>query len=281
MFDSQVRYWKMQLAEPLSKLDFGVGAPRAPAVRSGSSHQRMEMDSTLLASVQGFARRAQCTPFMVFVSALTMLLHLFTKEQDIRICTLVANRRQHGTESMIGYLANMVVLRNIVRPDMPGVQLLASVRDVCLAAYAHQDVPYEHVERIVQGEGERTTPPIAQVMFNFRNFPMPPQQSGGLTIASWNGENRLSNQGLLMSYIELAIHLRDASTKLTGAVNYKTDVFSEGTVTGMMRAFRAILSEIVVRPATPVGEYSSFISSVPGLVSADPRIERRFKWQES
>jgi hypothetical protein len=264
MFESHSRYWKMQLAEPLSKIAFDAAAPGARAVGSGSSHQRIEMDSTLFASVQEFARRVQCTPFMVFVTALMMLLHLFTEEQDIRIATLVANRGQPGTEGILGYLANIVILRNIVRSDMPGARLLASVRDVCLAAYSHQDVPYEQVERIVQGEGKRTMPPLAQVMFNFRNFPIAPQQVGGLTIASWNGQSRLSNQGLLMSYIDLAIHLRDASTKLTGAVNYKTDVFSAVAVAGMMRAFRAILSEIVVRPATPVGEYSSFIGSEPG-----------------
>jgi amino acid adenylation domain-containing protein len=263
VFESQIGYWRRQLTEPSLQLDFQKrkGLSGAPA-GSRVARQRFEIDFTLSESIKAFARRYNCTTFMVLVTALNTLLHVMTGERDIRICTLVANRGQDGTEGIIGYLANMIILRACVSPDMSSAELLASVKEICLEAYAHQDVPYDYLESVLQAGKSKPKAPMAQVMFNYRNPAVPPQEIPGLTIASWNGRRRVGSPGLLISYIDLAIHLRDSSTRLTGGVNYKTGIFSEERVAGMIRAFSAIIAEMTVRPATRIGDYDSVVDAL-------------------
>ena len=102
---------------------------------------------------------------MVFVAGLDILLWSYTGESDIRIGTLVANRGQAGTDGLIGYFVNALVLRTRVLPAMTCVELLNDVRETCLAAYAHQDVPFEYLEALLEKKQKRARVPLYQVMF--------------------------------------------------------------------------------------------------------------------
>jgi amino acid adenylation domain-containing protein len=255
----QVSYWKKQLAEPLSTLDFQRGSRRRrKRIRFRSARQPVEIDVAVFEAIKAFARRENCTTFMVFATALMILLHLLTDERDIRVSTLVANRGQPGTEGMIGYFANMLILRNYVSPDMSGRQLLKEVRDVCLSAYARQDLPFDYLEALLEKEGN--VKPLCQVMLNYRNFPIAPRKICGLTIASWDAQSRIRDPGLMISRLDMMIHLRDTATKLTGAVNYKTDLFTDERITKMMTSFRTILSHLSVQPDHQVVDYSVHIN---------------------
>jgi len=183
-----------------------------------------------------------------------ILLHLLTNERDIRISTLVANRGQRGTAGMIGYFVNMLILRNDVSPNITVRELLQEVREVCLSAYARQDLPFDYLESLLENQnGNRK--PICPVMLNYRNFPIPPRNICGLKIASWDGQDRVGNPGLMISRLDLMIHLRDTATKLTGAVNYKTDLFTDERVRKMMSSFRKILTHLTVQPDKRIIDY--------------------------
>jgi NRPS condensation-like uncharacterized protein len=92
-FDEQIDYWKRQLSAPLAKLDFQKRQKRRrKRIRFRSSRQPIKIDLDLYRAIKEFALRENYTPFMVFVAALNILLHLYTGEQDIRIGTLIANR---------------------------------------------------------------------------------------------------------------------------------------------------------------------------------------------
>ena len=72
------------------------------------------------------------------------------------------------------------------------MSFLREVRQVCLAAYAHQDVPFEHVESLLDEKHRRGGRPLYQVMLNYRGLLTPPRSSNGLTIASlgWKKSRR-------------------------------------------------------------------------------------------
>jgi len=185
---------------------------------------------------------------MVFVTALDVLLYRWTGETDIRIGTLVANRGQAGTDGLIGYFVNALVLRTRVLPAMTCVEVLREVRETCLGAYAHQDVPFEYLETLLAKKRKRARPPLYQVMFNYRNLWTPTLKSNGLTIASWNGKNRASDPGIAMARLDVNFHLHEMSTKFTGAVNYKTDLFDRSRIAKLLADYSAILKQMIAYP---------------------------------
>ena len=255
LFNEQIDYWTKQLAMPLARLDFQKRQKRRrKRIRFRSSRRPIKFDLDLYKAVKEFARRENSTPFMVFLTALNILLHVYTGEDDIRVGTLVANRGRAGTEEMIGYLVNELILRNFVSDAMSCGDLLDQVRGVCIDAYARQDLPFDYLESLLNEDWNRDAPPLCQVMFNYRNFPIPAQEFTGITLASWDGQGRAVDPGVMISRLDLMIHLRETSTKLTGAVNYKTDLFSDAAVAELLTAFDRITRVVIGSPERTVME---------------------------
>jgi non-ribosomal peptide synthetase component F len=198
------------------------------------------------------AREQNCTPFMILLAALDILLHHFTGANDIRIGTLTANRGRRGTAELIGYFVNALVLRARIQPGMNGAELMRQVRETCVSAYAHQDLPFAYLESLLD-DGRRTRPrPLYQVMLNYRSQFTPTLEANGLTIASWDGEQRAADPGIAISRLDLNFHLRELPERLTGVVEYKTDLFDENAITRLLRGYRKILAALVKQPNTRI-----------------------------
>ena len=76
-----------------------------------TSSQSLVLSEPLSTAVKKLAREEGCTAFMVLLSALKILLYQYTRETDIRIGTLVANRNRKEIEGIIGLFVNTLVLR--------------------------------------------------------------------------------------------------------------------------------------------------------------------------
>ena len=246
--NSQIEYWRKKLGEPSAPQVLPWGKKGTRSAHFNSARHPMEIDNALWVRVKTFARDQQCTPFMVFVAALNVLLHRYTGQSDIRIGTLAANRGRHCTEGLIGYFVNALILRTRFTSNMSYLDLVRTVREVCLEAYAHQDLPFEHLEALLQKTQKQRHTPLYQVMLNYRNFSASAEEANGLAIASWNGKNRAADPGVAISRLDVNIHLREVSTKLTGAVNYKTDLFNRAAIAKFVADYAQILRHMTERP---------------------------------
>ena len=253
LFQRQISYWLNQLGAPFAPLDLRRGGKNKKPVRFHSSRRPIEINHQLFAAVKTFAREQSCTPFMVFVAALNILLHRHTGASDIRVGTLVANRGQPGTEGLIGYFVNAVVLRAHIQPRMSFADVIRQVRTSSVAALAHQDLPFEHLEALLERK-RGTTAPLYQVMLNYRNQTTARVEANGLTIASWNGKQRAKDPGIAISRLDVNVHLRELPTKLTGAITYKTDLFDEAAILNFLARYAEILDQIVANPNRCISE---------------------------
>ena len=244
----QVSYWRNQLGGPLTALVFRRGARRAETLRFHSSRRTIEFNAALFGRIKTFALEQNCTPFMVFVAALNILLYRYTGQRDIRIGTLVANRGQSGTDGVIGYFVNALVLSARVQPDMTLTQFIKIVRATCLEAYAHQDLPFEYLETLMEKTRKGRRAPLYQIMLNYRNVPPLRAENHGLKIAPWNEKYRAGDPGIAISRLDVNFHFHELPTKLTGAVNYKTDLFDEAGITKLLQDYAAILAQMISHP---------------------------------
>lgn len=250
-FERQIAYWKKTLMPPAPRLDFRRRPGSRSAPRFQSARAPIPFGAGLLGQIRTCARAEGSTPFMLFITALAVVLHARTGARDIRIGTLAANRALPGADGLIGYFVNALILRARVLPSMTGRELLRQVRAVCLEAYAHQDLPFEYLEDLL-ARGRRA--PLYQVMLNYRNLWTPTMTANGLGIASWSGKYRASDPGVAMSRLDVNFSIHELSTTLTGAVTYKTDLFSERRIAGLLADYLAVLKIILAAPDRRVAQ---------------------------
>src|SRR6185503_8679985 len=93
-----------------------------------------------------------CTLYMTLLAAFQTLLQRYSGQEEIVVGTDVANRNYRETEGLIGFFVNQLVMRTDLSGEPTFVELLQRVKEVCLGAYAHQDVPFEKLVEELQSE---------------------------------------------------------------------------------------------------------------------------------
>ena len=154
VLEEQLKYWEEKLAGAPVMVDLPTDRRRA-ALRAGggkAGQVRVEFDEELTRSVKQESRKQALTVYMLLMGAVGVLLTRYSRSQEVVIGSPIANRVVAEVEGLIGFFVNTLALRVRVEEEETVEELLRSVREEVLGAYAHQDVPYEKVVERVQVE---------------------------------------------------------------------------------------------------------------------------------
>jgi amino acid adenylation domain-containing protein len=261
LLKKQLSYWKKQLASPLPSLKFHKSRRRKTLITFGTSNQAMEVDENLLTGLKKLAREENCTPFMVLLAVLDIVLYLHTGQADVLVGTTVANRSRREIEGTIGNCLNAIILRAHLSREITFKQFLAQVKEMSLGALANQELPLGHLARAL-GKEQRNKRDCSlfQVMFIYQNRTFEPVQISGLTFASWDGKYRRAEPDVIISMLDLIFDMREASTKLTGCVTYKTAIVDHEFVTDIIASFYRITERVLGQPNQSI---SDILNDVP------------------
>ena len=238
-------YWKAQL-DGLEPLELPTDRPRPPVQGySGRTHS-FTLPTRLSEGVISLSRQRGATLFMTLVAAFQALLHRYSGQDDIAVGTPVAGRGRTELEPLVGLFVNMLVLRTSLSGDPPFGRLLDRVRDMTLAAYAHQDLPFEKLVEELQPKRELNRQPLFQVMFGLHNVQPATFNIPGLTASVLEIDRGASK-------FDLSLYMVETGQGLRGMLEYSTDLFDAGTIAQMARHYEVLLESVVAAPDRPVG----------------------------
>src|SRR5258708_22373918 len=120
---------------------------------------------------------------MGFNGSLKTLLHLYLAEEDVRVAKLVANRNRPGSEHLIGWVVNTVILRTNLGGDPSPREVMRRVRATALAAFAHQELPFEELAETLERERGLKPAALSKVMIWMQNASLRPIASSGHKLA--------------------------------------------------------------------------------------------------
>ncbi|MER6450432.1 amino acid adenylation domain-containing protein [Streptomyces venezuelae] len=247
----QLAYWKDALEGAPDEIALPFDRPRPADSTHRGAALPLRLDAELLASVVELARGSDTTPFMVLQAALAAALHRLGAGDDILLGSVVAGRGNTALEDLVGFFVNTVVLRTDLSGDPSFGELLARVRETDLAAYSHQDVPFEQVVAAVNPGRSLSRHPLFQVMLVLQNVSGYEFTVPGLEVSVVEEATSTSKFDLLLSITE-QYDDRRRPVGATGYVEYDTALFDASTVERIRDLFVSLLTAAVADPGQRV-----------------------------
>ncbi|MFE0647368.1 amino acid adenylation domain-containing protein, partial [Streptomyces sp. NPDC059534] len=244
----QLAHWTKTLTGLPDVLPLPTDRPRPDEAGHAGGLVALTLDGELHAGLVELARSSRTTVFMVLQAALASLLTRLGAGTDIPIGTPVAGRGDEALDDLVGFFVNTLVLRTDTSGAPTFRELLARVRETDLAAYAHQDVPFE---RVVDAAGPRRSPsyhPLFQVMLSLDNVSRADVDLAGLAV---DAVGEPLGDGAGRAKFDLSVRLSERHSDeggpagLHGTVAFATDLFDPETVEALAQGLVTVLRAVV------------------------------------
>ncbi|MEU5583443.1 non-ribosomal peptide synthetase, partial [Streptomyces huasconensis] len=247
----QLAHWTETLRDLPDSLDLPFDRPRRAAEGTPGRTVRFTLDAELHGRLAALARARGATVFMTLQAGLAALLSRLGAGDDIPIGTPIAGRTDEATEDLIGLFLNTLVLRTDTSGDPSFRELMDRVRAVDLAAYAHQDLPFERLVEVLNPDRVPGRNPLFQVSLTLDNAPDAHLALPGLEVAAEPLPGAAVKLDLLFNLRER--RGADGSPEgIEGIAQYNADLFDHATVEALMERLRRLLRAAVARPGRPL-----------------------------
>ncbi|MER6774790.1 amino acid adenylation domain-containing protein, partial [Streptomyces bacillaris] len=248
----QFAYWRSALQGLPEPLSLPTDRPRPSVASFQGGAVDLEIDRELHGRLAELASDTGTTMFMVFQAALAALLSRLGAGTDIPIGSPIAGRVDEALHDLVGFFVNTLVLRTDTSGNPSFRELLHRVRATDLAAYEHQDIPFERLVEEINPTRTMAHQPLVQVILAFQNITAPDFQLGDLRVSFEPTTNGTAKFDLGMGLRELRSP-EGVPEGVVGLVEYATDLFDAGTVEALVARLTRILSAAVADPDRKIG----------------------------
>ncbi|WP_343242300.1 amino acid adenylation domain-containing protein [Streptomyces sp. SID339] len=254
VLSGQLAYWRDRLDGVVQELALPVDRARPVVPSFRGRLVPVSADAETHARLVGVAGRGRATMFMVVHAAVAVLLSRLGAGDDITVGTPTAGREDAALEELAGFFVNTLVLRADVSGDPTFAELVERVRAVDLAAYAHQDVPFERLVEELNPTRSLSRNPLFQVMLALQNIPEVTWDLPGVDVRPAPLPPELAARfDLAVSVVERRDE-HGAPAGLDGEILYATDLFDHATALSLADRLARVLQQVAADPDLRLSE---------------------------
>jgi len=247
--EPQLTWWKQQLNElPVLTLPTDFPAPVLPTY-DGTSESYV-LPPELAAALRAFSREEGVTLYSTFLASFAALLHRYTGQDDFPIGASIAGRTRAELDDVVGFFANLLVLRMEISPERSFREHVARVHRAAAEGFEHQDVPFDLLVKSLRPERIAGRNPLFQVLFLFLQS---------------DPAFREIQAPSVTSKFDLSLHVEDTGAGMRGLIEYKTALFRRSTIQQLLSSWIELLKGAMA-------DHSSRLSELP-ILTADARRE--------
>ncbi|TDR34533.1 amino acid adenylation domain-containing protein, partial [Tahibacter aquaticus] len=235
-------YWRGQLAGLPAVHSLPLDRPRPAQQRFDGAQQEQQLDSATLSRLNALARQHDASLFMLLQAAFALLLSRWSGETDIVMGTPIAGRLHRDVEPLIGLFVNTLVLRNDLSGDLPFEAVLQQARTTALAAYEHQEMPFDLLVDELRPARSLAHAPLFQVMFALQNTaPLVPELPGVRAAAVFPAQPQAK--------FDLQLEASENAQGLALSWRYASGLFDGASIAQLSAAYGDLLLQLLAQPA--------------------------------
>ncbi|TQV65955.1 amino acid adenylation domain-containing protein, partial [Exilibacterium tricleocarpae] len=243
----QEAYWQAHLQGAPALLELPADRPRPPLQSYRGDTIDVVLGQRLSERVKALAQAEGLTLHMVLYAAWAILLSRLSGQEQVVVGTPVAGRQRRELEGLIGFFVNTLALRADLSGNPTVKALLGRVKAANLAAYAHQDIPFERVVEVVQPVRSMSHSPLFQVLFSLDHRAGDTLELTGLRLSAVEAKTAVAQ-------FDLSLALEDSAAGIAGGLEYATDLFDRATVERWMVYYTRLVDALVANPQASIAQ---------------------------
>ena len=244
ILERDLAYWRRQL-EGVSRLSMPTDRTRGAEPDHHGASVSVNLPTSLADQLKRLAREENATLFMVLLAVLMVLLRRYSGQNDVCVGAPIAGRTRSDVEKLIGFFVNMLVFREDLSGEPSFRGFLRSVRNTCLEAYEHQELPFDVLVAELQPARVRNQTPFFQVTLSLQHGDPRSPQFSGLT------SERVPIPATTSKF-DLSVAVRETENGLALSMTYSTALFDCWTIQQMLQHFCRLCEAVADHPAEPI-----------------------------
>jgi amino acid adenylation domain-containing protein len=241
VLNSQLSYWKKQLERLPEVVNLPTDRPGLAVQSHRGARQSFVLSKDLTEKLKALSRKQGVTLYMTLLASFKVLIYRYSGQEDLVIGSPIAGRNRPELDGLIGFFVNTLVLRSDLSGNPVFCELLKRIREVCLRAYAHQELPFQKLVEALRPKGNTGRRSLARILFVFQNVPRQRVEIPGITVTPIR-----TDVGIAKS--SLTLFMWESQESLAGSVNYSTDLFNAATIGRMIEHLQTLLTAVVADP---------------------------------
>ena len=257
----QLDYWISHLGRDVSELRLHTDRPRPLTQAQRGGRRVVRIPPELMRRLRTLGHREGATLFIVLLAAWKALLYRYVPQPDVVIGIVTASRQRPELAPLFGFFPNTLALRTQLDGGLPFRALLARVREACIGAYDHQELPFDLLVEALKPKRSVGETPLFRAAFVLD--PPLPETSGTFRVGFVDIEIESAKFDLHMELVE-------TPEGLLGHLGYSADLFDAATIDRMLAHYQALLESAAAEPDRPIAE-------LPMLTPDDAALLRGFQ----
>ena len=231
-------FWLNHLSGELPVLDFPSDFPR-PLLQSFRGRQLTHTFAAAdLEKFQALCQQNGATLFMGLFTALNILLHRYTAQEDIMIGSPISGREHPDLDHQIGCYINLLALRTEFSAENSFQELLQQVRDDVIAAFAHQALPFDVLVEELQLKRDVSRNPLFDILLVLQDEASAPKLSlTGLESSTFSLEKNTAQ-------FDISFEFRVTDGQLQLVLDYNCDLYTKRRMEAMIEHFARIIQQV-------------------------------------
>ncbi|NLU68776.1 non-ribosomal peptide synthetase [Streptomyces sp. HNM0574] len=249
----QLAYWCDALDGLPEELALPYDHPRPSVAGHRGELITFRISPELHQALSGLAREHHASLFMVLQAALASLYTRLGAGTDIPLGSPVAGRTDDALDDLVGFFVNTLVLRMDTGGSPTYLEVLRRAKDADLAAYAHQDLPFEQLVEHLNPTRSMARHPLFQTLLTLQDNPRPTTHLPDLTATTQALTTGIAKFDLSFGFAENSTPSGQPDG-LDGYLEYATDLFTRTTAQNLTTRLVALLETVAADPHTPIGD---------------------------
>ncbi|MFF7271585.1 amino acid adenylation domain-containing protein [Streptomyces cyaneofuscatus] len=278
----ELAHWRAAL-DGVEPVELPADRPRPAERDSRGAVVPIRVEPELFARVEELGRAHAATPFMTLLTVFATVVARYSGRWDIPVGTPVAGRGRPEVAGTVGFFLNSLVVRCALEGDPTFEEALGRVRAASVAAFSHQDLPFDRLVEELAPERDLSRTPLYQVAFDMHS-------EGVTSVATGTADLAAFAEAWTVAKTDLSVFVgRSADGALEGVLEYATALFDEATVVRFKDHFVRVMEEVTARPGVRLSQVALLrpeertlvldVWNATGADLGDTSVVRRFEEQ--